>query len=345
MPIVFRMSDAKKNTMIQARRKFLQMTAGAAAGASFFAALARVAGAQTYPSRPITLGLPYAAGGGGDALARILAERMRMSLGQPVIVENITGAGGSVGTGRVARAAPDGYSLILGGWATHVVNAATLTLPYDVVKDFEPVGMVVTQPLMLVGNNAFAPRTLRELLDWLKANPDKGSMGTSGVGSATHIAADFFRMETKSRLAFVPYRGGGPALQDLISGQINIKFELPANSLSLVRAGQIRAYAVTSRERLTSGPEVPTVDEAGMPGFHISLWNAIWAPKGTSAPVIARLNAAVRETLADPAVRARLVDLGLEIPRPEEQMPDALDRHHKAELEKWLPIIKAAGDK
>ena len=320
------------------RRNFLQAATGAAA----LMTSACPADAQPFPSRPITLGLPYAAGGGGDALARILAERMRVSLGQPVIVENVTGAGGSIGTGRVARAAPDGYSLILGGWATHVVNAATLTLSYDVLKDFEPVGMVATQPLILVGNNTFAPKTLQELVDWLKANPDKASMGASGVGSATQIAADFFRMQTKSRMALVPYRGGGPALADLVSGQIDIKFELPANSLSLVRAGQIRAYAVTAPQRLTAAPEVPTVDEAGMPGFHVSLWNAIWAPKGTPAPVIARLNAAVRETLADPVVRARLIDLGLEIPRVEEQTPDWLGRYHKAEFDKWLPIIRAA---
>jgi tripartite-type tricarboxylate transporter receptor subunit TctC len=312
-----------------------------------FAVFASIANApaQEFPSRPITLGMPFAAGGGGDTLARNLAERMRVALGQPVIVENITGAGGSIGTGRVARAAPDGYSLILGGWATHVVNGAVLTLPYDVVKDFEPVAMVVAQPLLIVGNAVFPPKDLRELVAWLKANPDQASMGTSGGGSATHIAAIFFQKETGTRFAYVPYRGGGPGLQDLVGGQIHMKFELPANSLPLVRAGRINAYAATAKRRLTVAPDIPTVDEAGMPGFYISLWNAIWAPKDTSKPVVAKLNAAVAEALADPALRARLADLGLEIPPREEQTPEALGAYHKAEIEKWWPILKAANVK
>ena len=214
------------------RRKFLHLAAGAAALPAF----SRIAWAQAYPSRPITLGVPFTAGGGADTFSRILAERMRVPLGQPVILENVTGGGGSIGTGRVARSGPDGYSLILGGWATHVVNGAVLSLPYDVLNDFEPVATVTSQPLLIVGTNRFPANDLREVIAWLKANPDKASMATSGSGSATHIAAVFFQKETRARFAMVPYRGGSQAVQDLISGQVGLKFEQPANSLGATAA-------------------------------------------------------------------------------------------------------------
>jgi len=301
--------------------------------------------AQVYPSRPISMGMPFAAGGAGDTIARILAERMRASLGQPIIVENVTGAGGSIGAGRVAHAAPDGYTLILGNWATHVVNGAVLTLQYDVLKDFEPVSLVATQPMLLVAKKAMPAKDLKELIAWLKANPDKASQGSAGVGSATHIAGVFFQKETGTRLPLVTYRGSAPAMQDLVAGQIDLIIDLPGNALPQARAGTIKAYAVTAKSRLAAAPDIPTVDEAGLSGFYISVWYALWAPKGTLKDVIAKLNAAVKDALADPAVRQRLSELGNAIPPREQQTPEALGAYHKAEVEKWWPIIKAANIK
>jgi tripartite-type tricarboxylate transporter receptor subunit TctC len=301
--------------------------------------------AQVYPSRPITMVVPLPAGGAFDVTARVLAEHMRVSLGQPVIIENVTGAAGSIGTGQVARAAPDGYTLIFGGLNTHVVNPAFLSLQYDVLKDFEPIALTATVQLLIVAKKAMPANDLKELIAWLRANPDKASQGTGGRGNVSHLAAVFFQKETGTRLGFVPYRGAGAAINDLVAGHIDMMIDLAPNSLPHVRAGTIKAYAVTAANRLPVAPEIPTVDEAGLPGFHMRVWQAIWAPKGTPKHVVVKLNAAVVAALADPAVRSRLADLGQEIFPPEQLTAEALAIFNKAEIDKWWPIIRSANIK
>jgi tripartite-type tricarboxylate transporter receptor subunit TctC len=312
-----------------------------------FAALTGIAGAdaQTYPSRPITMVVPYSAGGPTDTIARLMAERMRGPLGQMVIVENVTGAAGTIGVGRVARAAPDGYTISIGHWGTHVVNGAIYALQYDVLNDFEPVSLIATNPQIIVARKAMPAKDLQELVAWLKANSAKATQGTAGHGSGSHVSGVYLQSITGARFQFVPYRGAGPAMQDLVAGQIDIMIDQAANSLPQVRAGTIKAYAVTDRSRLAAAPDIPTVDEAGVPGLHISIWHALWMPKGTPKDVITRINAAVVEALADANTRRRLADLGQELPPPEQQNPQALAAFHKAEVEKWWPIIKAANIK
>jgi tripartite-type tricarboxylate transporter receptor subunit TctC len=297
--------------------------------------------AQVYPTRSITIIVPYAAGGPSDTLLRTLAERMRASLNQPVIVDNVGGAAGRIGTGRGARAAPDGYTLINGGSGTHVTNGAVYTLNYDVVRDFEPVALLADTPQMIVARNTMPASDLRGLIAWLKANPDKASQGTTGVGSNSHLAGAFLQKLTGTRFQFVPYRG--TAMQDLVAGRIDLMIDQASNALTQVRSGNIKAYAVASEGRLAVAPDIPTADEAGLPGFHISNWYAIFAPKGTPKPIIDILDGAVVNALADPAVRARLADLGYELFPREQQTPEALAAFHKADIEKWWPIIKEAG--
>jgi tripartite-type tricarboxylate transporter receptor subunit TctC len=301
--------------------------------------------AQAFPSRPITLIVPFAAGGPLDAMARILSERMRVSLGQPIVIEIVTGAGGSIGFGRVARAAPDGYTFGLGMWSTHVVNGVIYNLPYDVRSDFEPISLLVQNADLIVGKSALPADDLKGLIAWLKANPDKATWGTQGVGGPSHVGGILFQQLTGTRFGFVPYRGLAPALQDLVAGQIDLVLPPPDIALPQVRAGKIKAYAVTAKNRLAAAPDIPTVDEAGLPGFYFSVWTAFWAPKGTPKDVIAKLNAAVVESLADPAVRSRFSELGQEVFPREQQTPEALAALHKAEVEKWWPILKAANIK
>jgi len=302
-----------------------------------------LAEAQTFPSRPVTIVVPFAAGGPIDTLARVVAERMRAPLGQPVVIENVSGAAGSIGVGRVARATPDGYTLVAGFWGTHVVNAATQTLAYDVLNDFEPILQMSSNVQVVVGRKTMPANDLKGLIAWLKANPDTAAVGTAGGGSPQHVDGVFFQNATGTRFRFVPYRGGAPAMQDLVAGQIDLIFADQTTSLPQARSGSIKAFAVTGKRRLAAAPDIPTVDEAGLPGFYCSVWNALFAPKGTPGDVIAKLNAAAVEALGEPAVRQRLADLGQQIVPREEQTPEALAALHRAEIDKWWPIIRAAG--
>jgi tripartite-type tricarboxylate transporter receptor subunit TctC len=301
--------------------------------------------AQTYPSRPVTVVVPFPAGGPSDTLVRILGEHMRGTLGQPIVVENVAGASGSIAAGRVARAEPDGHTVILGSWVTHVVNAAVYPLKYNVVDDFEPVAPVGTNPLLIVSKKSLPASDLKGLIAWLKANGDKATQGITGAGTALHIAGVSFKKETGTTHPFVSYKGGAPAIQDLVAGQIDFMIDIAANALPQVKAGNLRAYAVTARERMGAAPDIPTVDEAGLPGLHVSIWYALWAPKGTPKDAISKLNGAVVGALADAGVRKRLAELGFELPSREEQAPEALAARQKAEIERWWPIIKAANIK
>ncbi len=324
--------------MRRLRRRFLRIAAGAAA----LPLLAWTACAQSYPSRPITMVVPFPPGGPTDTIARILIERMRVSLGQPIIIENVGGAGGSIGVGRVARAMPDGYTIGIGNSSSHVFNGALYTLPYDLLADFEPVALLASQPAIIVARKDLPAENLMEFIAWLKANPDKASQGSPGVGTASHVWGTFFQKQTGTRFQFVTYRGAGPAMQDLVARQIDFMMDTPSTSLPQVRAGAIKAYAVATDHRIEAAPDIPTVAEAGLPGFDFSFWQGLWAPKGTPKAFVDSLGTAARSALADPSIVARLHDLGQTIPPPAQQTPEALGAYHKAETEMWWPIVKAA---
>ncbi|ANW05692.1 tripartite tricarboxylate transporter substrate binding protein BugD [Bradyrhizobium icense] len=304
-----------------------------------------VAAAQNFPSRPVTIIVPFSAGGPSDAMARILAERMKVTLGEQVLVENVTGAGGSVGVGRAVRSPPDGYTISFGHLGTHVANGAVYKLGYDLVTDLEPVALLPSNPMIIVSKKAVPATSLKEFVAWLKAQPTAPTAGTAGAGSGSHIAGVYFESITGIKLQYVPYRGTGPAMNDLVAGQIDMIVDQTSNSIGQVRAGNIRAYAVTDSKRVESASDIPTVDEAGLPGFHMTLWSGLWVPKGTPKDVVAKLNAATVDALNDPAVRKQLENLGLQMPPKDKLTPEALGAWQKAEIAKWWPMIKAANVK
>jgi tripartite-type tricarboxylate transporter receptor subunit TctC len=298
---------------------------------------------QDFPSRPITIVVPFPAGGAFDTIGRIIADRMKMSLGQPVIIENAAGASGSLGVARVARATPDGYTLCLGYWGTHVINAAIYALQYDPLNDFAPISLLVTNPLVIVARKDLPADDLKELVAWLRADRDKASLATVGIGSPPHVAGLLLQQLTGTRFHYVPYRGGAPATQALVAGQVDLSILQAGIVVPQIRAGTIKAYAVTARQRLQAVASIPAADEAGVPGLHVSIWSGLWAPKATPTNVVARINTAVVDALADETVRRRLADIGQEIFPREQQSPKALAAFHIGEAERWLPIVKAAG--
>jgi len=301
------------------------------------------ASAQNFPARPVAIVVPFSAGGPTDTIARIMAERMTKSLGQTVVVENVTGAGGNIGVGRVVRAAPDGYMVSIGHIGPHVINGAMYKLEYDLLKDLAPVGMFVTNPQIVVSKNGLPSKELKSLIEYARGKPI--SIATGGAGTPSHISGVYFQKLTGGAAQIVHYRGGAPASADVMAGHVDIFFDQAVNALPQSRSGKVRAYAVTQATRLSVAPDIPTVDEAGMPGYYMAVWHGLWVPRGTPPAVVARLNSAMVDAAADDGVRKRLMDLGQEILPREKQTPEALGAHHKAEIEKWWPLIKSAGIK
>jgi tripartite-type tricarboxylate transporter receptor subunit TctC len=303
------------------------------------------AAAQSYPSRPITLIIPGAPGGPGDMVGRVLIERMKTSLGQPLVMENVAGANGTIATARVARAPPDGYTLLLGNWNSQVGASAVYPVPYDVLADIEPIALATFSRLWLVGKNGLPPDNIAELIAWLKANPGKASVATVGQGSASHVCGIYFQNATKTDFQFVFYRAGAPAYQDLVAGHIDLMCAERSATIEHLRGGRIKAFGLLAEKRWSAAPDVPTMEESGVPGAHIPWLQGVWAPKGTPRDIIAKLNAAVAEALADPAVYRRLTEFGLDVAPEDQRTPEALRSLQKAETEKWWPVIKAAGAK
>ncbi|MGH6726986.1 MAG: Bug family tripartite tricarboxylate transporter substrate binding protein [Pseudolabrys sp.] len=316
------------------------------AGLCGIAMQASPASAEVYPSRPITIVVPFGAGGPADTLARLLGERMRNSLGQSVIVENAPGAAGSIGVGRVVRATPDGYTIGIGHLGTHVFNGALYKLQYDLVNDLEPIALLPSNVYVVAVKKDLPVKNLKDLIAWLKANPEQATVATAGVGSIAHLAAVYFQSMTGVPLKVVPYRGGAQALNDVLGGHITMLFDqLSGGSVAMYQSGKIHPLAVMAKKRLALAPEIPTVDEAGLPGLYVSTWYGLWAPKGTPKDIIGKLNAAVVEALADPDLRKKLEAQAAQIPPRDQQTPEALGALQKAEIAKWWPIIKAANIK
>jgi tripartite-type tricarboxylate transporter receptor subunit TctC len=323
------------------RREIVRLAAGAVAAT----AISQTAWSDSFPSRPITLVVPFAAGALNDIVARILAEGFRAAFGEPGIVENVTGADGTIATSRVARAAPDGYTLIVGSWNTHVANSLIYPVQYDVVKDFEPVALLPDAPMILIAKKSEPANNLKEFIAWLKANPGKASIGTAGVGSAPHMLALLFRKQTGTQFQLIPYRGAAPAMQDVMAGQIDATFITIGPALPHVLAGNMKAFGVTAAHRVAAAPQIPTMEEAGLNHFNFTYWAGLFAPRGTPKEVIAKLSAAVAATFNEPNVRQKLSRQGFEVPPTAQMTPEALAALQESEIAKWWPIIKEAGIK
>jgi tripartite-type tricarboxylate transporter receptor subunit TctC len=308
-------------------------------------ATSSAASAEAWPTRPITIVAPTTAGGPPDTIARILSEPMRISLGQPVIVENVTGAGGSLGVQRVARSAPDGYTVSIGHLNSHVFTGAAYNLSFDLLKDLAPVTLLTEAPMVFVARSGLPAANLKELVAWMKQHPKGISLGSVGIGGPAKVWAINFQNKVGIEFQFVPYRGAAAIVQDIIAGTIDVACVEASNVVSQLGGGKLKAYAVLSPQRWPAHPEIPSIDEAGVPGFYMTFWHGLWVPAGTPREVIGKLNAAAVDALADPAARARLAQIGQEILPRAQQTPEALGAHHKAEIEKWWPIIKAAGVK